>query len=246
MKLNRTIFRATEILKLLAGEPEGMTLSEIGVELDLPKTSTFDIVQTLRQTHFLRETNKRFHIGFMAREIGETYAEEKEVYGLAKHHLIALVDELNMAGSLVFYQKERLDYILEHVPAGSIIAPAASNGPDFIHASASGKILIAFMTQAKQKKALASLKFIPLTDNTILDLDSFKIELENVREQGYAVDDREFNELMTCVSAPIINRQKVVAAITLSGLQISPETVTTIANKLIAVAHTISVKLTQN
>lgn len=246
MKLNRTIFRATEILKLLADEPEGMTLSEIGAELDLPKTSTFDIVQTLRQTHFLREANKRFHIGFMAREIGEAYAQEKEVYGLAKHHLIALADELKLAGSLVFYQKDSLDYVLEHVPAGSIIAPAASNGPDYIHASASGKILIALMSEAKQKKALTALNFVPFTDNTIKDLNSFKLEIEKVRKQGYALDDKEFNELMTCVSAPIFNRHKAVAAITLSGLQISPETITTIAKKLIAVANIISTELTQN
>lgn len=246
MKNNRTIFRATEVLKLVADAPDGMTLSEIGSELEFPKTSTFDIVQTLRQTHFLRETNKRFHIGFMAREIGEAYNQDKEVYGLTKHHLITLSDELKLAGSLVFYEKGSLEYVFEHMPSGSIIAPAASNGPDYIHASASGKVLISSMSQAKQKKALAALNFVWFTDNTILDLDTYKKEIEKVKDQGYAVDDREFNELMTCVSAPILNRHKVVAAITLSGLQVSSETVTTIAKRLIAIAQVISTELTLN
>lgn len=50
MPLSRTTLRATEILNLLAARPDGMTISEISVELRMPKTSAFDIVQTLRQT----------------------------------------------------------------------------------------------------------------------------------------------------------------------------------------------------
>lgn len=244
MKLNRTTLRATQILKLLASNPNGMTITEIGGELEIPKTSAFDIVQTLRQTHFLRESNKRFYIGFMAQEVGDGYIQEKGVYGRTKQYLIALAQELNLAGSLVFYHKGTLDYVFEHVPAGAVIAPV-SNGIEFVHSSASGKVLIAFMSDAKQKKALAALNFTKFTNKTIRNLDAFKLELGKVKQQGYAVDDGEFNELMTCVSTPLFNQHRVVAAITLSGLQVKPEAITHIVTRLMDTAHIISKATTE-
>ncbi|MFV0348658.1 MAG: IclR family transcriptional regulator [Halodesulfovibrio sp.] len=243
MKLNRTTLRATEVLKLLADAPEGMTLSEIGAALDLPKASAFDIVQTLRQTHFLREANKRFSIGFMAREVGEAYDPHRDLFGIVKPHLVGLADALKMAGSLVQYEKDGLNYVFEHRPLGSIISPGASSGMDFVHASASGKVLIAFMTEAKRKKALSGMRFTRFTDRTITSMDAFVAELEKVKRLGYGVDDREFNGLMTCISTPIFSRNQAVAAITLSGLQIDPQSVSGIAERIMNTARIIANEL---
>ena len=113
MKLNRTTFRAVEILKLLAASPDGMTLSEIGEALNLPKTSAFDIVRTLNKMHFLHESKKRFTIGFMAHEVGVAYDQHRDLYGLTKSHLTALADSMNMAGSLVQMDGGGLDYVIE-------------------------------------------------------------------------------------------------------------------------------------
>ena len=243
MKLNRTTFRAVEILKLLAASPDGMTLSEIGEALNLPKTSAFDIVRTLNKMHFLHESKKRFTIGFMAHEVGTAYDQHRDLYGLAKSHLTALADTMNMAGSLVQMDGGGLDYVIEHRPIGSIISPAASSGTDYIHASASGKVLLAFMTEGRRKKALATLNFAAFTDRTITDGETFEAEIAKVRRLGYAVDDREFNSLMTCVSAPILSRNKAVATLTLSGLQIDPLVVPGIAERIMNVSRIISDEL---
>ena len=80
MSSNRTTQRALQILCLLAKRPDGMTLSEISLELEMPKTSAFDILQTLRQEHFLRETHKRFSIGYMAHEVGRSYQPDRDLY----------------------------------------------------------------------------------------------------------------------------------------------------------------------
>ena len=229
---------------MLAANPDGMTLSEISMELGLPKTSVFDIAQTLRQEHFLREVKKRFAIGYMAREIGDAYEADKDLYGIAKQHLTALADELNMAASLVLYENDGLDYVVEYRPVGSIVAPGASSGHSYIHASASGKVLLAFMQGARRQKALATLEFIPFTERTIVTAEAFAAELDTVKKRGYALDDREFNTLMTCISAPLFNRNQAIAAITLSGLQIAPESIPVIAGRIIMTSRAISELLT--
>ncbi|MBG0790050.1 MAG: IclR family transcriptional regulator [Desulfovibrionaceae bacterium] len=243
MKLNRTVHRATEILRLLADSPEGMTISEIGASLDLPKTSAFDIVQTLRKTHFLRESNKRYAIGFMAYEVGGAYSKGKDLHAAAQPILMELANQLNMAGSIVTYEKGTLNYVIEHRPIGSIVSPVASSGMDFVHASASGKCLIAFMSEARRRKAFSLLTFKRFTDRTIQNSIDFMEELQKIQSRGYAVDDREFNELMTCISTPIFRWKQAVAALTLSGLQLDPQVVPGIAVRMMKEAKRISEKL---
>jgi DNA-binding IclR family transcriptional regulator len=243
MKINRTTHRATEILKLLATSPDSLTISEIAERLGLPKTSTFDIVQTLKYAHFLRETNKRFYIGFMASEVGEAYKQDKELFGIAKPKIVALADQMKMACSLVIWEKEALDYVIEYVPEGVILTPASSGGRNFLHASASGKALIAHMSAAKQKKAFEMLSFVPFTDRTIRNLETFKEEIARTKQRGYGLDNCEWHELVTCVSVPIFSLQKVVAVLTLSGIQIDPATIKSISQKLKETSEEITQKL---
>jgi DNA-binding IclR family transcriptional regulator len=220
-----------------------MSLSEISSALDIPMTSAFDIVHTLRRSHFLREANKRFAIGVAAREVGEAYAQDKDLYGIAKEYLKTMGDELNLAASLVLYENEGLNYVVQYRPIGSILGPSLSGKHSYIHASASGKILLAFMKGVRFQKALEQLEYVEFTRNTITSRERFLEELETVKRQGYAVDDREFNDLLTCISAPLINRGQVVAAVTVSGLQVRKERVQELAAHVIAVSRTISDRL---
>lgn len=243
MPLSRSTLRATEILNLLAARPDGMTISEISVELDIPKTSAFDIVQTLRKQHFLRETRKRFTIGYMAHEVGEAYQPDKDLYGIVRPTLSPLGDEFGMTASLVFYEDDGLVYAMEYRPAGSILSSGASSGHGFLHASASGKVLLAFMPETKRNKELEKINFVALTDRTITSEEAFLRELAEVKKRGYALDMREFNPLQTCVSAPILHRGQALAAVTLSGLQVDESHIPFIADRLIRATRSIEGKL---
>lgn len=243
MPLSRTTLRATEILNLLAARPDGMTISEISVELRMPKTSAFDIVQTLRKQHFLREARKRFTIGYMAHEVGVAYQPDKDLYGIVRPALSPLGDEFGMTASLVFYEDDGLVYALEYRPASSIISSGASSGHGFLHASASGKVLLAFMPEPKLARALKKIHFTAITERTITSEEAFLHELEEVRKRGYALDLREFNPLQTCVSAPILQRGQALAAVTLSGLQVDESHIPFIADRLIRAARSIEGKL---
>jgi DNA-binding IclR family transcriptional regulator len=56
------------------------------------------------------------------------------------------------------------------------------------------------------------------TQNSILDADEMHIEVEKVREQGWARDREEFDYGASCVAAPIYDHEgQVVAALTVSG-----------------------------
>ena len=65
--MNRTVRRAFQVLKYVAKEDDGLTLTEITELLDCPKSSAFNIIQTLLNLDLLSESkanNKKypFHI----------------------------------------------------------------------------------------------------------------------------------------------------------------------------------------
>lgn len=217
---NRSVRRAVQVLALLASEEAkgGLTLSEISDALDIPKASTFDIVHALRSTHFLQENKRRFSIGFMAREIGDAYQAQTDLYDIARGTLKHLAEKTGLSTSLVLYDRSTLNYTLQCHPAGKVLVPAFEGGTSFLHAAASGKIMLAFMGEAKRSKIISKLTFQKITAKTLTSKQELEVELQKVLDQGYAVDNGEYEELLTCVSAPLFINKKLTAAITISGV----------------------------
>ena len=66
MKINRTTERTVEILELIASTDRELSLSDVVKELEMPKTSAFDILETLVHLNMLyvKENGmKTYHIG---------------------------------------------------------------------------------------------------------------------------------------------------------------------------------------
>ncbi|WP_282077751.1 IclR family transcriptional regulator [Epibacterium ulvae] len=74
-----------------------------------------------------------------------------------------------------------------------------------VHCSASGKALMAFLPDKMIASKLDGYDFEKFTDRTIADTRSFLTALEEVRELGYARNDREEYEHFMGISAPIFN-----------------------------------------
>jgi len=82
-----------------------------------------------------------------------------------------------------------------------------------LHCTALGKSLLAFSTEAVFPSELQA-----FTPRTITDAETLRRHLEQVRQQGYAVDDEEYDFGVRCVAAPVFDyRGKAVGAIGISG-----------------------------
>jgi IclR family transcriptional regulator, acetate operon repressor len=113
----------------------------------------------------------------------------------------------------------------------------------FLHATALGKALAAFLHEKHRDQILSGLTFEPLTPNTIMNLVQFRRELERVRSQGFAVDEEETTLGARCVSAPILGADgEAVAAISVSGpiTRIGREQVAALSAAVIEAARAIS------
>jgi len=90
MKLNRSVDRAIEIIELIASSDKSLGITEISNILDIPKSSTFDIVYTLVDRGFLEVADERlrtFKLGIKIFTIGATFLRKTNLIQVARPFL---------------------------------------------------------------------------------------------------------------------------------------------------------------
>lgn len=240
MKINRTVQRALQILDCVAKSPNGITLAELAGSLAIPKTSLFDIVTTLAAGHHLRKHDNKFYIGPKAREIGSAYTSRQDLLDVAKPLLTEASEHYNTSSSLVLLNHGRLDYCFQYHPEDAVMIARQGSPYNIMHASGTGKVMLAFMQPDQREEILRDFQLHKFTDRTISSFEALEDELKTVRKNGYALDDREYHYLLQCVAAPILHKGQAVAAVSFSGLNLFNEDPSEMVRRILETAGNIS------
>jgi len=106
-------------------------------------------------------------------------------------------------------------YTVEILEApGSHYSYAPKSGANLpLHASASGKLRIAFMPEAEREKILHNIILEPLTEHTITDRKKFADIIERVYSQGYATELEETDIGISSVGVPFFDVRGALSAV---------------------------------
>lgn len=245
MSKSRAAIRTIKILELVAEYSNGLTMSEIANELDIPVTSVNDIVKALVEMQMLDlidARGKAYGIGLKAFYIGNAYIRNTSLIDRAKPIVEELGALLNKTVFLGKHANGKVTYLYKHEAPGLLIATCSIGSQASMHNTALGKSILAYdldaLTVVKQKPLKQK------TKNTITDLEELFAELEHVRERGYAIDNREHNEHLFCIGAPIFDSSnRVIAALSVSSLYTSDLDVESEAALVREKAKEISMKM---
>ncbi len=220
MKKSRTAIRAIDILELISNEKKGLTLSEIAKTLGIPVTSVSDIIGALLEKEMIEvidERSKVYGIGVNAFFIGNAFISNTSLIDKSKDIIEKLGVDLNKTVFLGKEVNERITYIYKYEPKSTLITTCAIGARTPIHCTSLGKSIMAHDNELMKKVLNKELK--KNTPFTITDHDLLKAEIDKIRKNGYAVDNREQSEHLLCIGAPIFdNNNKVIASISVSGL----------------------------
>ncbi len=87
-----------------------------------------------------------------------------------------------------------------------------------LHASAPGKVLLAYLPPDEQQTLLAQLDLKRYTPSTITGIEDFKAELKHAATNGYAIDVSEQIEGCHCIGVPVFSEtREVIASIWVTG-----------------------------
>ncbi|RKY03086.1 MAG: IclR family transcriptional regulator [Spirochaetes bacterium] len=243
----KSVDRAIRILELLS-ENNKMGITEISKKLNLPKTTTFDIVSTLHERGILEkdEENNRYFLGLKLFELGDAARANFELRKIAVPYLKELNSKLDETVHLTVRDDDEVLYIecfesTKRLRTYSVIGVRAP-----LYCTAVGKALLAFLPDEEIKKIVRKKGFIRFTPNTITDEKRLFDEIKKIRELGYSIDDVEHEEGVRCVGAPIRDHTgRVVASISVSGptQRVTKSKVPQLAKIVMATAEEISSRL---
>ncbi len=241
------IAKADKILDYIK-QSDGAYFTNIYMDLDLPKSSTYRLLQSLKKHGFLsQKENSEFELGIRLFELGYAMSKKINLRTISGEILRELTEKTDLTTHLGIINDEYEGIFIEKVDARVYaIRKTTVGGKIKMHASAAGKALVAWQNEETRQKIFAKMDFAKHTENTITSIDQFLNELEEIKKHGYSIDNSESENFIRGIGVPVFDwNQNVVAAISLGGVaaELPPSRVEGMAQLLIKASKKISKQL---
>jgi DNA-binding IclR family transcriptional regulator len=202
------------ILEAATANGNGLTFSEIVDRTGVPKATVHRLLRELVELSALAydESTRRYRGGLLLAAVGASVMQNYDVRSVVRPHLEALHKATNSVATLGIRNGEQGIYVDKIEPADFVIRLHSEIGKSFpLHCTAMGKILLAHSDAATISK-VSRRKLRAYTANTITDGKTLRAELQNVTDQGYAIDREEITRGLLCVAAPVVGLHGTVDA----------------------------------
>ncbi|MEO1657828.1 MAG: IclR family transcriptional regulator [Pseudomonadota bacterium] len=235
--------KGLEILELLAGTTEALTLSAISECLGRSRNEIFRMVQELEDKGYISKslenegyeiTNRLFRLGMeQPRVVSVTEAALPIMRKYAETTLQSCHLAIPSGGDIVVVARMEAP--------GPVSFSVRVSHRQSIFLSTSGRLLFAFQTDEVRADWL---KFFPRS-RTKADKAAFLVDADTIRKRGHLTSESSFIRGVTDLAAPIIRGGSAVASLTSPCIvRIDDERVTTLpTDEIVAAASAISEKL---
>jgi DNA-binding IclR family transcriptional regulator len=218
-KLNQSVRKAITLLRATAEDPNA-NVSSLARTAGLPRATALRMIQTLEQEGFLLRNpgDDRVLLGPELLRLARNTDETALLREVARPIIADVVETVRETATLSVVAPDGGLDLVDQIDTPNQLRPRSWIGQRFpLHASASGKVLLAHRDRARLEGLLRE----PLerfTPATITTPGALRGELDHVREQGYAVVIDEEEDGLTGVATGIRGLSgELLAVVTLAG-----------------------------
>lgn len=211
------IERAFTIIGTFQGGRIRQSLSEISRRTGLPIATCYRIVQRLTEWGALeRDAENRYQIGLRLWEVASLAPRAVGLQRLARPYLQDLYETTGYASHLAIREGNELVSIERFQSPWRPTRRPLVGGRYPMHATAIGQVLLAHAPGDIRDQVLSS-ELVPYTARTYTDRDLLERVLDDITRSGYAVSDRQIDEVHIGVAAPVRGAEgTVIAAVSLA------------------------------
>lgn len=218
----QSLERALRALELLAGAAGGMSVSELGRQLGVDKSSAHRMLATLQAFDHVRldPASRRYTLGMRLVGLGAAALRGADVADVSRPVLRALAEETGEAAHLAVLSQGQVLFLAKaDAPAGALTVNTGIGSRAPAHCTSLGKALLAALDDDEAlDRIIAQQGLRRFTARTITDPETLKLHLRGVRAQGVAIDDEERDVGLRCIAAPVRDATgRAVAAVGVSG-----------------------------
>jgi DNA-binding IclR family transcriptional regulator len=215
----QSVDRAISVLEILAQRGEA-GVSEVAADIGVHKSTAFRLLAALEERELVEQTQERgkYRLGFGILRLASAVPGQLDI----THQARAICEQLAaQVGETVNIAVRRSHFVvnIDQVRGPSAVATHNWVGElTPLHATSSGKVLLAYMTADERRKVLSAAGLTRLTAHTITSQRQLEDQVEAAASDGYASSLEELEEGLNAVAAPVRDHTGgVIAALSVSG-----------------------------
>ena len=213
-----SIHRAMQIVEHLTRHGS-QSLRGLSRALEVPVGSTHRLLTDLELEGIVERTaDDKWEVSYRLLYLAGLQYERIQLPKLVRPHLEQLAAETRETAFLAVPSQDGIVY-LDKVQSDQqlqLYVELGTRRP--LHCTGLGKAILAFQSQAQRDRFLTTARLEARTPHTITDPLLLSIELERIREQGYATDREEILPGVHCIAVPLLNYAgTVVGGISIAG-----------------------------
>lgn len=240
---------ALKIIEFLAGSNGEVGISDICNGLNINKNATSRVLDALMEQKWIYLSNagqKKYRLTMKPFSVITKSIEKNNVVKISRPYLEQIHSVLGDSVYLGIKKDDKVLYGLHFDSVKDVRINGCVGGEYPLHCSAPGKVLLAYGDRSDIEEYFKS-PTTKRTDKTIVSSETFFAEADNIRKNGYAVDDEEFAKGIVCVACPVFDSNgNTVATIGISSLTIYDDINSLVNEKYPLIkeaAHSISLSL---
>lgn len=238
----RAVERALDVLLCFSSQTPTLTMTQISERVGINKSTVHRLLATLEVKRFVDRDPATgiYRPGLRLLQMAFLTLEHNDLRRIASPFLHNLCDQYRENVNLAMLDDTEVIY-LDAIESPQRVKLAAAPGQRLpAYCTASGKAILAFLPEDVVKSILE--RGMPMrTPTTIVTQEAFFKDISQIREQGFAISNQEYEDGINAVAAPISNLP--IASISIAGpayrltlermLEIGPHLVVA-ANKIAA------------
>ncbi|MDQ0219422.1 IclR family transcriptional regulator [Peribacillus cavernae] len=240
--------RVLSTLEILAQNPIGLNFTDLLGELEIPKSSLHQLLNTLVETRMIQfeSESKKYILGVRIWEIAMEYTNRLSISQVAQPFIEHLRDTYDETVQMAILDGTDVVYVakMKSKRPVQLASQVGSRLPAYV--TGIGKALLACVSSPQIEKMYPNTNLPSFTDNTITTREELIRVLQATKKRGYARDLGEYSPEIRCVAVPILSFGNVpVAAISFSVLeeQASDEKEAILTRGLLECAESLSLRL---
>jgi IclR family pca regulon transcriptional regulator len=214
-----SLARGLIVIQAFTQQNPQMTISQLSIKTGLSRAAVRRCLYTLAKLGFAgAEDGSRYSLRPRMLTLSHTYTTSNTLSTAAQPILERMSAALHESFSVATLDGEDIVYIAR-TQVNRVMAVDLHIGSRLpAYCTSMGRILLAYLPPEQLEQYLAKVNLVPHTTRTITSVEKLRVILRNIRRNGYAICDQEYEVGLRSLAVPVYSSSgRVVATLNLSG-----------------------------
>src|SRR5450755_3184223 len=188
----QSLERGLAVITSFSRDRPAQTLTEVAAATGVSRATARRFLHTLYELGYVGRNGAKFFLRPRVLRLGYAYLSSQSIWEHAQDHIKLLADEVHDFCGAGILDETEVVYVLRVSPRRFMTTNIAVGTRLPAYCTSLGRVQLAELPREALDGYFKSARFPRLTERTIVDPEQLRATLLQVKEQGWALDDQEW------------------------------------------------------